>query len=53
MALIECKWCGRTGPPQLEQNVAPPTQEIALFLQGSIRTLMSGQKREKKFLHIL
>ena len=50
MALIGCEQCGRTGPPpKIEQKVALPTQEIALFLQGSIRTLLSGQKKEKSF----
>ena len=54
MALIGCEWCGCTVPPKihwapLKLNMAPPTQEIALFLQGNIRTLMSGQKKGKKF----
>ena len=30
--------------------MTPPTQKIALFLQGSIKMLMSGQKKGKKVL---
>ena len=47
MALIGCERCGRTGPPKIDQKVAPSVQEIALFLEKSTRTLMTGQKKKK------
>ena len=53
MALIGCERCGRTGPPKIEQKVAPPTQEIAQFLQGTLGRRFQLKKRGKNFFHIL
>ena len=36
MVLIGCEWCGRTGPPKIDQKMAPTTQKIALFLKGAL-----------------
>ena len=33
-------------PPKIDQKVPPPTPEIALFFQRSIRTLMASQKKK-------
>ena len=49
MALIGASGAVAPPPPKIDQKVAPPTQEIALFLQRSIRTSMAHQKKRKKF----
>ena len=47
MALIGCEWF--PSPPKIDQKLAPPTQEIALFLQRSTRTSMASPNKRKKF----
>ena len=41
MTLVGCEQSNRTGPPNKHQKVALPTQDIALFFHGSIRTVAS------------
>ena len=48
MVIIGCERCDRTeASPNIHQNVAPPTQKIALSLRSSTRTSNACQKKEK------
>ena len=39
MVLVGCKQSGLTGSPKKTKKVAPPKQDIALFLRSSITTV--------------